>query len=122
MTDDLVNKLRTTKLFEAGEWESGLGLEAADRIERDAATIARLEGERDEARETLRMLKVWDFPGDIQDANCRAEAAEAKVAALVEALEKITKPYAADQSRLIHSEAQIASIARAAIAAAKGGA
>ena len=38
----------------------------------------------------------------------RAERLEA-------ALREIAKPYAANQSRLIHSEAQIASIARAAL-------
>ena len=51
MTDDLVTRLRASRVV----WENGGHrptddeLEAAARIEQQAATIARLEGERDEA-------------------------------------------------------------------------
>ncbi len=41
--------------------------------------------------------------------------AEARAERLEVAMREIAKPYAADQSRLIHSDAQIASIARAAL-------
>lgn len=55
--------------------------EAAARIESDAATIARLEGERDGYRRMMRLERV------IADKNAdKATTAEAKVAALVEAL------------------------------------
>lgn len=46
----------------------------------------------------------------------RAEAAEAKLAKAVEALQKIAKTYPADADRLIHSGREILFIARAALA------
>lgn len=95
MTDDLVTRLRASRAV----WENGGHrptddeLEAAARIEQDAATIARLEGERDEA------LNQLDSARHSVDALMqrglvfkeRAEAAEAKVAALMAALERISR-------------------------------
>jgi len=70
-----------------------------------ANTIARLTSERDAARETLRMFKSWDFPGDLQDLAVRCDAAEARVKVLEEAL-----GWYAEQSRLcrlIHAEGDV---------------
>lgn len=56
-----------------------------------ADTIERLEREWDEARETLRSLKAWDFPADIQALGLRLEAAEAQRDKLAEALRPLAK-------------------------------
>lgn len=127
MTDDLVTRYR---LREGDMEPSPFGLyvrhdDHAARIEQDAATIARLEGERD-------ALRNWRAEAG---AEYRArQAAEAKVAALVEALREI----AAEASVPVHTwrnginfkkmyegwrkiAVERIDIARAAIAAAKGG-
>ena len=49
-----------------------------------AAENATLRQERDGTRETLRMIKAWDFPGDIQDLSVQIEALRASEAAALE--------------------------------------
>jgi len=111
MTDDLVSDLQKAAgvRSDTDAWLMG---RAAARIEADAATIARLDVE---LQEQHRVRKAWA---------ARAEAAEAKVAALVEALEQLVIEY--DEVDLANAEPKsltdAVSAARAAIAAAKGGA
>jgi hypothetical protein len=59
---------------------------AVARAEAAEATIARLIAELAEARETLRMFKAWDFPGDLQDMAVQLEAEKARAPTLAEAL------------------------------------
>jgi len=104
--------------------------EAAARIESDAATIARLEGERDDCAiylkdgETPRQRMDRDHAdglalmGLLAKEKARVEAAEAKVAALVEALREIEGMIPHAMSDYSH---QVWETARAAIAATKGG-
>ena len=110
MTDDLVTRAKTlSAMINLGEriacgQDTAMIDELSARIEQEAATIARLTGERDAMFRRAHLAEEWrDHDKE------RAEAAEAKVAALVEAL----LFYAASNN-------DHGIIARAAIAAAKG--
>ena len=115
MTDDLVTRLRAheepiTSRDGVVTYEGvKVCQEAADRIEQDAATIARLEGERDEMEaEAHAHIEMWG------KALREKAAAEAKVAALVEALESIERetqnvtPELMNQQMALHSAASVA--------------
>lgn len=103
MTDDLVTRLRDGKLTWGDRWE------AADRIEEQAATIARLTEQRNDQ---CRLKLEWV---------ARAEAAEARVAALVAACEALREGYGASYIDEGTWE-EVTALADAAIAAAKEGA
>lgn len=128
----------TARLRELASFERGVGVmqdfycgdemvAAADRIEQLAATneallrekaAAYAQGYGDcEAEISLTEIgRTNDFlHGQIAKWKARAEQLAATNERLEAALREIAKPYAADQSRLIHSNAQIASIARAAL-------
>lgn len=89
MTDrnELVARLRASRAV----WEDGKArptydeLAAAARIEADAATIARLEGERDDFADQVANLLPAVNREAVQQRQ-RAEAAEAKLARAVEGL------------------------------------
>lgn len=155
MTDDLVTRLRggfPTSHGVIGVYPDvtkavAMMQEAAARIEQDAATIARLEGE---LQEQHRVRKAWAARAETAEAKVAqlenerivsnaaydgvsslllsvqqdCITAEKKVAALVEALEQLVIEY--DEVDLAIAEPKsltdAVSAARAAIAAAKGGA
>lgn len=58
--------------------------EVAATVTTLSAENATLRQERDGARETLRMIKAWDFPGDIQDLSVQIATLRASEAAALE--------------------------------------
>jgi hypothetical protein len=82
MSDGLVKELHTTNLFDADGWESGLGKEAADEINRLRAENMRLEAKLANAVEALE--KVQDF---VRDLEPYADQGHTLVPALREACE-----------------------------------
>mgnify|MGYP000087102959 CR=1 FL=1 len=115
MTDDLVTRARQYEgqSFETTACYNGLRDELAARIEADAATIARLEGELHLAKQSAQHSADWATAA-IDDM----KAADAKVAALVEALCEIKREPLGDVAANLH---RCRMVARAAIAAAKEG-
>lgn len=81
MSDDLVTRLRDGKLTWGDRWE------AAARIEADAATIERLTAERDSASGLALTLQ-----SECERLHGDVAAAEAKLAALVEAAQGMSTP------------------------------
>lgn len=64
------------------QWD---GLQDIDReaYQQCKDTITALRSERDAAHEHIRVMKAWDFPGDLQDLTVKLEAAEAREQALL---------------------------------------
>lgn len=116
MNDDLVTRRDEMQArFDAlGGWDgiSDMLQKAMDRIKADAATIARLEGERDE----LQGAQIVNRAA-IRMQRAKRAAAEAQVAALVEAAQGMSTPI-----KNVDFETRLEQHGRlfAAIAAAKG--
>jgi len=83
----MVARLRMRGLHQRSTWGDGdMELTAADMLTALTTQLAERDAELVRVRETLRMMRAWDFPGDLQDLSVRYETATARIAALTEAL------------------------------------